>query len=317
LIAASRGRAVTVVLLTSMIGAAAAACTAGPAPVPSSTLGPVPDDVAAHLSVEVGQGRTQYADREILLEVTNGSDRTMTLLAGSLHADGFGPSHLAKVRPRALPPGVTRDVYLGLGDAQCAGVPAGSDEPAPDAAPSATITLALGEGDDQGPATDIAVDEVTDTAGHLARNHAVDCAQAAVESGVRLTVEADLPVETRDGEPTAFVAVRVEPVDGGPEVSIDRITETTLMDNPDARGSISGWTGRELDGQRSGEIILPVVPARCDAHAVGEDKRGTFLPVEASVGGTAQHVFYLPMPDAARAALYGFIGDSCGWPAAE
>ncbi|MFD2794114.1 hypothetical protein ACFS27_11210 [Promicromonospora vindobonensis] len=276
----------------------------------------MPDDVAARLSVEVVQGRTQYADREVLLEVTNGSDRTMTLIAGALHAEGFGPSHLAKDRPRALRPGATRDVRLGLGQAQCAGAPAGPDEPAPDAAPSATVTLTLGEGDDQGPATDVVVDEVTDTAGNLARNHAVDCARVAVESGVRLTVEAGLPVETRDGEPTALVVVRVEPVPGGPEVTIDRITETTLMADPDA-GTIPGWSGRELDGQRSGEILLPVVPARCDAHAVGEDKRGTFLPVEASVEGTAQHVFYLPMPDAARAALYDFIGDSCGWSASQ
>jgi hypothetical protein len=317
LTAASRGRAVTVVLLTSMIGAAAAACTAGSAPAPSSTLGPVPDDVATHLSVEVMQGRTQYADREILLAVTNGSDETMTLLAGALHADGFGPSHLAKERPRLLRPGATRDVHVGLGQAQCADAPAGTDEPVPDAAPSATITLALGQGEAQGPATDLVVDDVADTAGHLARNHAVDCARAAVESGVQLSVETDLPVELRDGEPTALVTVRVEPVHGGPEVTIDRITETTLMANPDAGGGVSGWAGRELDGQRSGEIILPVVPARCDAHAVGEDKRGTFLPVEASVGGAAQHVFYLPMPDAARAGLYGFIGDSCGWAASE
>lgn len=274
----------------------------------------MPSDVAAHLSVEVGQGRTQYADREILLEVTNGSDRVLTLLSGALHADGFGPSHLTKDRPRPLLPGATRDVYLGLGEALCAGTPAGPDEPTPDAAPSAVITLALGEGDEQGPATEITVDEVTDPSGHLARNHAVDCAQAAVAAGVQLAVGADLPVATRDGEPTALVTVQVDPVDGGPDVTIDRITETTLLANP-ARGDVSGWAGPDLDGQHSGEITLPVVPARCDVHAVGEDKRGTFLPVEASVDGTAQHVFYLPMPDAARAALYDFIADSCGWPA--
>jgi hypothetical protein len=316
LIAASCGRAVFVVLLASLVGAAVVACTGGGA-APSSTLGPVPDDVAAHLGVEVGQGRTQYADREILLEVTNGSDRTMTLLAGALHADGFGPSHLAKDRPRALRPGTTRDVYIGLGEAECAGYPAGPDEPVPDPAPSATITLALGEGDDQGPPTDVTVDDVTDTGGHLARNHAVDCARAAVGSGARLTVDADLPVETREGELTALVTVRVEPVDGGPEVTIDRVTETTLMANPDPSGDIAGWTGHDLEGQRTGAITLPVVPARCDTHAVGEDKRGTFLPVHASVGGTAQHVFYLPMPDEARADLYDFIADSCGWPPSE
>lgn len=280
-------------------------------------MGPVPDDVGPHLSVEVEQGRTQYADREILLAVTNGSDRTMTLLAGALHADGFGPSHQTKDRPRTLRPGATRDVYVGLGEAECTGFPAGPAEPEPDATPSATITVALGEGDDHGPATDLTVREVRDTAGHLARNHAVDCARAAVETGVRLAVQPDVPVEMRDGELTAFVTVRVEPVDGGPEVTIDHVTETTLLTNPDTRGGAAGWTGRRLDGQRSGEIVLPVVPTRCDAHAVGEDKRGTFLPVLASVDGTAQHVFYVPMPDAARAALYDFIGDSCGWPEAE
>lgn len=298
-----------------MVGAAAVACTG--APTLSSTLGPVPDDVAAHLSVDVEQGRTQYADREVLLQVTNGSDRTMTLLAGALHADGFGPSHLAKDRPRVLRPGATRDVHVGLGEAECVGPPAGPEEPAPDTALSATVTLALGEDDDdQGPATDLTVDAVTDTAGHLARNLAVDCAGAAVASGARLSVEPDLPVEMRDGRPTALLTVRIEPVDGGPEVVIERITETTLLADADPSGAVSGWTGSDLAGQRSGEVTLPVVPARCDAHAVGEDKRGTFLPVQANVNGVTQHVFYLAMPDDARADLYDFIATSCGWSAA-
>ncbi|PUB28897.1 hypothetical protein C8K30_103322 [Promicromonospora sp. AC04] len=308
----TRGRTATVVVLASLIGAAAVACTGGGTGTTSSTLGPVPDGVAAHLSVEVGQGRTQYADREILLSVTNGSDETMTLLAGALQADGFGPSHPTKEgRTIALRPGTTRDVYVGLGEAECAGFPAGPDEPVPDAAPSATITLALGEYDDLGPATDVVVDDVDDPSGHLARNHAVDCARAAVEAGVGLTTDADVPVETRDGEPTALVTLEIEPVAGGPEVTIDRIGGTTLMANP---GGGSGWTGRDLAGQGSGRITLPVVPARCDAHAVGEDKRGTFLPVYASVDGEPQHVIYVPMPDSGRADLFDFIADSCDWP---
>jgi hypothetical protein len=312
LITGPRGRALTVVVLTTMIGAVA--CT-GTDATPSSTLGHVPDGVAANLSVEVGQGRLQYADREILLAVTNSSDETMTLLSGALQADGFGPSRPdTEGRTIALRPGTTRDVYVGLGDAECAGFPAGPDEPVPDATPSATITLALGEYDDLGPATDVVVDDVGDPAGHLARNHAVDCAQAAVEAGAQLAVDAELPVETRDGELTALVTVRVQPVDGGPEVTIDRLAGTTLMANPNPSGGASGWAGRDLAAQSAGEITLPVVPARCDAHAVGEDKRGTFVPVYASVDGTPQHVFYLPMPDAARADLFAYIADYCDWP---
>lgn len=311
--AASRGRATTVVILTLLVGASAVACT-GDNGTPSSTLGPVPDAVAAHLSVEVGQGRSQYADREILLEVTNDSGETMTLLSGALHADGFGPSRPAKDgRTIALRPGTTRAVYVGLGEAECAGFPAGPDEPVPDAAPSATITLALGEYDDLGPATDVVVDPARDPAGHLARNHAVDCAQAAVEAGAHLAVDADVPVERRDGELTALVTMRVQPVDGGARVTVDRVAGTTLMANPSPGGGASGWVGRALVGQRTGEVTLPVVPARCDPHAVGDDKRGTFLPVYASVDGTPQHVIYVPMPDSARADLYAYIARYCGW----
>lgn len=319
-----RGRAVTVVVLTSLIGAAAVACTAGGAPS-SPTPGPVPDDVVARLGVEVAQGREQYAAREVRLEVTNGSDETLTLLSGALHADGFGPSRPTKEgRTLALRPGTTRAVYVGLGEPLCTGSPGaaspGSARPGPgrsDAAsapPSATITLALGEGDGAGPATDVVVDEVGDPVGHLARNHEADCAEAAVAAGARLTVDDEVSVETRDGELTALVTLRVEPVDGGPEVTLDRVAGTTLMSNPDPAGGASGWTGPDLARQRSGAVVLAVVPARCDVHAVAEDKRGTFLPVSASVDGAPQRTVYVPMPDTARSAFYDFVADHCAWP---
>lgn len=308
MIAAHRGRVAILVLLTSVVGAAAVACTGGGAP--SSTKGPVPDDVASHLSVEVAQGREQYAEREIRLEVTNDSDETMTLLSGALRTEQFGPSHPTKEgRTLVLRPGATRAVYVGLGEARC-GDPAAEE----DAAPSATITLALGEGDDLGPATDVPVDEVSDPVGHLARNHTVDCSAAAVAAGAGLAVDADVPVETRDGELTALVTLRIERVDGGPEVTLDRIAETTLMSNADPGGDASGWVGRDLAGQESGEVVLAVVPARCDVHAVAEDKRGTFLPVSARVGGVRQEPVYVPMPDTARSDLYSFVADYCDWP---
>jgi hypothetical protein len=312
LIAAHRGRVAILVLLTSVVGAAAVACTGGGAPSPAQ--GPVPDAVASHLGVEVAQGREQYAKREIRLEVTNDSDETMTLLSGALRTEQFGPSHPTKEgRTLVLRPGATRAVFVGLGEARCAD-PAAEDGAAPAAAPSATITLALGEDDDLGPATDVLVDEVSDPVGHLARNHAADCSAAAVAAGAHLTVDADVPVQTRDGELTALVTLRIERVDGGPEVTLDRIAGTTLMSNADPGGDASGWVGRDLAGQGSGEVVLAVVPARCDVHAVAEDKRGTFLPVSARVGGVRQEPVYVPMPDTARSDFYSFVADYCDWP---
>lgn len=296
-----------------MVSAAAVACTGGDASSPAK--GPVPDEVASQLSVEVAQGREQYAEREIRLEVTNDSDETLTLLSGALQTEQFGPSHPTKEgRTLVLRPGATRAVYVGLGEARC-GAPATAEEDAETAAaPSATITLALGEGDDLGPATDVPVDEVADPIGHLARNHTTDCSAAAVAAGADLTVDPDVPVETRDGELTALVTLRIERVDGGPEVAIDRIAGTTLMSNADPGGEASGWVGRDLAGQGAGEVVLAVVPARCDVHAVAEDKRGTFLPVSVSVGGVRQEPVYVPMPATARSDFYSFVADSCGWP---
>jgi len=62
-------------------------------------------------------------------------------------------------------------------------------------------------------------------------------------------------------------------------------------------------------------VELDVVPTRCDPHAVVEDKRGTVFGVHARVDRVAQHVFYLPAPDALRAELRAFVGEHCAWGA--
>jgi hypothetical protein len=89
---------------------------------------------------------------------------------------------------------------------------------------------------------------------------------------------------------------------------------TTLMSNAAPSRGVSGWADGDLAGQSCGEVVLAVVPARCDVHAVAEDKRGTFLPVFARVDGAPQGPVYVPMPDSARSSIYGFVGDYCAWP---
>ncbi|MCF4120525.1 hypothetical protein L1785_06005 [Antribacter sp. KLBMP9083] len=296
-------------------GAAGSGVATPDAPGPVSTLGPVPDDVLAALRVELRQGRTQYAGREAVLHITNDSAETLTLLDGSLDAEGFGPSTPTKPgRELVLRPGAGRDVYLRLGDPVCAPGDGAADagEPAPSTPPAATVTVALGDGEGRGDPTAVG-HPVDDPNGHLARNHAVDCAVTALAAGATLTVADTVRTEVGAGEPVAVVTVDVSPVPGGPEVRVTRIAGTTLMSAP---GGIAAWEGAALAGQDAGRIELSVVPTRCDQHAVAEDKRGTFVPVHATVGGVEQHVVYLTMPDSARGDLYDFIGVACGWPAA-
>jgi hypothetical protein len=154
--------------------------------------------------------------------------------------------------------------------------------------------------------------EVTDPLARLAAVHAEACAERLVASGVtlRVTDVRTATVPTPDGEaPGGRITLAVEPVPGGPEVRLAEISGTTLL-SPAAG---TAWTGGDLSGQADGQVVLDVVPARCDPHVVAEDKRGTFLPVHAEVDGAPQPVIYVPMTDQQRAATYGLVHDVCGW----
>src|SRR5690606_41227984 len=91
------------------------------------------------------------AQRECRARWPTARGETLTLLSGPLEAAGFGPPLPVVKRPTALRPGGTRAATVVLGEARCPG-------PERPAAPSATLALALGEGDGRGPATDVVVD---------------------------------------------------------------------------------------------------------------------------------------------------------------
>ena len=58
-------------------------------------------------------------------------------------------------------------------------------------------------------------------------------------------------------------------------------------------------------------VVLQLTPGRCDPHAIAEDKRGTIMPIDVVVDGTAGRI-YVPAADAVRGALYTFVTESCG-----
>ncbi|MEL7978190.1 hypothetical protein AAG589_20150 [Isoptericola sp. F-RaC21] len=300
------------------VAAALAACT-----TPGDDTEPLPADVAPALTAALRQDRTQYADRTAALHVVNGSDRAVTLLGGTLDAPGFGPSTPdGDPRARTLAPGAGRDVRLRLGEVDC---DADAPEPLTGAAaqttPVATATVRLAPGELTTDPRDAASDadggtavqvDVTDPLGRLSAVHAEACAERLVASGVALRVTGveSATVRTADGEaPGGRLTLAVDPVPGGPPVRLVEITGTTLL-TPAAGDA---WTGDDLAGQADGQVVLDLVPARCDPHVVAEDKRGTFLPVHAEVDGAPQPVVHVPMTDEQRAATYDLVRDACGW----
>ncbi|MFI2104288.1 hypothetical protein ACH436_13410 [Isoptericola sp. NPDC019693] len=283
---------------------------------------PLPSGVAQGLTAELRQDRTQYADHRAKLHVVNGSDETVTLLGGALDAPGYGPSSPdGPVRARTLAPGAGRDVRLRLGEVDCDAAPpaalAGADAQTTPVA-TATVLLAAGaapssttgaDGGDGGTAVEV---QVTDPLARLAAVHREACAERLVASGVTLRVTdvrgAQVPAPGGDA-PGGRITLAVDPVAGGPDVRLVEISGTTLL-SPAAGHA---WTGDDLAGQADGQVVLDVVPARCDPHVVAEDKRGTFLPVHAEVDGARQPEVYVPMTDQQRAAVYDLVHDACGW----
>ena len=59
------------------------------------------------------------------------------------------------------------------------------------------------------------------------------------------------------------------------------------------------------------ELRLGIRPARCDPHAVAEDKVGTLLPLQVRVAGR-QGVLKIDSGDKLRIRIYEFVTTACG-----
>ena len=57
-------------------------------------------------------------------------------------------------------------------------------------------------------------------------------------------------------------------------------------------------------------LSLVVSPARCDDHAIAEDKRGTIFPLTVDVGGDRGEIAVAATPEL-RAELYAYVQASC------
>jgi hypothetical protein len=63
-------------------------------------------------------------------------------------------------------------------------------------------------------------------------------------------------------------------------------------------------------------VPITVRPARCDAHAVAEDKVGTLIPLTLNAAGQSG-VVKVPASATLRAAIYAFVARACGWPGGD
>jgi hypothetical protein len=281
-------RVLALVLATLAIAAALAAC----APAASTEA---PDGVR----ISVYQPRPDVPKNRMAIQVHNDGDVPLTVTSASLHSSFFtddmvwGPGRTATVAP-----GYAVDLRIDLPtEADCTGVE-----------PRLTATFGWETEDGTGTATV----EPDDPFHLLDLLHDAACLVVNVDTVAKLTaVSLDAPA----GQPApAELVISVEPTGADGVVTLDSIHSTTLL-NPagaDGIGVSELDLGIPIDKDGPAEVRIPIVPNRCDAHALAEDKVGTRMPLYLTAPDGSSGRFVLAASDELRAQMYAFYSAYCG-----
>ncbi|MGO4147185.1 hypothetical protein AB4Y77_19040 [Paenarthrobacter sp. YAF11_1] len=272
----------------------AAACDSGDSSQQPSTTGSGP------ITVEVNQSRDQYGKQAILLQLTNTTDAPLTVTGARLRSTLFdddiswepseGGLELPPRQPKSLP----------------AALPAAACEASGDSPPelNARITYAA---PDKDPVEENAA--ATDPYGVLTRNAGELCLAAAAAAVATMDLDPALEVAA-DGR-TAVVRLVVTPATPGgtaKRLTIESIDGTTLL----AETPADPWPRNVTiaPGDATRDLALHIRPARCDPHAVAEDKVGTLLPLRITVG-ERQGLVKIAASNELRGRIYDFVTAAC------
>lgn len=144
--------------------------------------------------------------------------------------------------------------------------------------------------------------------------HELGCLAQAVGAIVDLRSSA-VESDQAAGHPATLV-LSAEPTGAAGSVRIESVRSTTLVAPFDGVSGVGVLAlGVELGADGPAEVRIPLVPNRCDPHALAEDKVGTRIPLDVTVtaadGTETSGRIVLSADDAMRTALHGFYASFC------
>jgi hypothetical protein len=251
----------------------------------------VPDGITA----ELRQGRFDVEARQLVVHVENGSASPVDVDELVVTAPVFA-APLEHGGTFDLSAGEGIDIRIDLPDPQC-----GSGEGGP------LVDLRGQTADDRFTGA-IAP---TDPFGTLERIGATDCLTASVDAVAAISLPEHLRTTGSAAQQRAWIDVLVTPeASGDASFVIDVVHGTTLLNAEDG----PEWP-LALDVATGGEpitVALAVRPARCDAHAIADDKRGTILPFEVTTDDGLTGRIDRSSGDTLQAELYDYVTERCG-----
>lgn len=259
--------------------------------------------VPAGVTVELVQLRADVAPRQAQVHVTNGSDATIRIGDVRVEDPRFDAPATRVVAGRAstVPAGRSVDVRVQLGAVDC--------DASSGAEPEVVLELLTDDGGAEVTAP------ASDPLDFVAPLHERECLRE------RLTDAADLAftdfTPSAPGEPAAL-ELTITPTGEG-AATIVGVQRTNLLDFGGA--TVNGAhpldiavVPAEIEPGAAAPIVveLPLVPFRCDPHAVQEDKRGTIFDVRVELDGEPGEIELFVGEDQ-RGEILTWVAAWCGF----
>lgn len=297
---------------SAMIGAVLLFTLSGCGSVPVELTSPSPTDalvphtserdtsVPDGVSVSIYQTRSDFAIHQLEVSVTNDTGQDLTVTRLIFVSSQFVEMGTWANAPSTLRAGVTVDLPVSLGDANCDAVGPRHE---------VEFDFLLEDG-----TSGTARLEPQDRYDRMPALMTEDCIAQSVATVVKVTATTLPRVANIDGHEVAEVDLDLRPTGSPGTVAIQSISATTLFTivDPSTGKSVSLLgLSRPVSGRDEPSVLtLLLAPARCDLHAIAEDKRGTIFPIEVAVGATTGRIF-VTSTDEVKAALYAFITGQC------
>jgi hypothetical protein len=268
-------------------------CAAAPAATDTASTPALP----AGVTVELVQLRADVAPRQAQVRVINDSDEAITIGEIRVEDPRFDGAATRVVggRTSTVPAGRSVDVRVQLPQVDCA---------APADARSEVVLELLSDAG----AADVAA-SAGDPLGFVAPLHARECRLARLADAASVDFTAFRP--SAPGAP-ATLELTITPSGEG-AASLVGVQRTNLIDF--AAPTVDGAYPLDLaiaPGDTQPIVVaIPIVPVRCDPHAVQEDKRGTIFDVRVEVDGQPGEI-ELFVGEEMRGAILSWVPVWCG-----